>query len=192
MNSNTYPELYNLSRERYSCRAYSDRPVDADTIRSVVDVARLAPSACNRQPWMFLVADSAEQRKAITDSYNREWIRTAPEFIVACGLHDEAWHRASDGKDHTDVDVAIAVEHLCLAASALSLGTCWVCNFDAAVIREAFGLPEHVEPIAIIPIGYPAEGRALPRRSARSSTTSSDGENSEKPPPHTAKQRTSY
>lgn len=164
MKSNAYPELYHLAQQRYSCRAYSPRRVEADTIKAVVDVARLAPSACNRQPWMFLVADSEEQRSAIAASYDREWARTAPEFIVACGLHDEAWHRGSDGKDHTDVDVAIAVEHLCLAASALGLGTCWVCNFDSTVIREAFGLPEGVEPVAIVPIGYPAEGSAAPEK----------------------------
>ncbi|MDE5689822.1 MAG: nitroreductase family protein, partial [Duncaniella sp.] len=104
MQSNAYPQLYRLSQLRYSCRAYSDRPVRRDTLRSVLDVARLAPSACNRQPWVFLVADSAEQREAIISSYDRQWIRTAPEFIVACGIHDEAWHRGCDGKDHTDVD----------------------------------------------------------------------------------------
>ena len=57
MQSNAYPQLYRLSQLRYSCRDYSDRPVSRDTLRSVLDVARLAPSACNRQPWVFLVAD---------------------------------------------------------------------------------------------------------------------------------------
>lgn len=168
MKSNTYPELYRLATERYSCRSYSDRKVGDDTIRAIVDVARLAPSACNRQPWMFLVADTEEQRKAIAASYDREWARTAPEFIVVCGLHDEGWHRASDGKDHTDIDVAIATEHLCLAATALGLATCWVCNFDTAIIREAFGLPEHVEPAVLIPIGYPADGQSAPEKKRKS------------------------
>lgn len=164
MNTDAYPNLYRLAELRYSCRAYSDRKVERDTILAILDVVRLAPSACNRQPWMFLIADDEEQRKAIFESYNREWIRTAPEFIIACGLHDEAWHRAHDGKDHTDVDVSIAVEHLCLAAASLDLGTCWVCNFDPAVIREAFALPAEVEPIAIIPLGYPAEGSEVPAK----------------------------
>lgn len=164
MTSNAYPQLYRLAERRYSCRSYSDRKVERDTILTILDVARLAPSACNRQPWMFLVADSPEQRAAILAAYDREWARTAPEFIVACGLHDEAWHRASDGKDHTDVDVAIAVEHLCLAATSLGLATCWVCNFDITPIREAFCLPENVEPIAILPLGYPAENSAVPAK----------------------------
>ncbi len=167
MQSNAYPQLYRLVQERYSCRAYSSRPVGRGTILDVLDIVRLAPSACNRQPWCFLIADSDAQREAIFGSYNREWIRTAPEFIVACGIHDEAWHRPCDGKDHTDVDISIAVEHLCLAATSLELGTCWVCNFDPAPIREAFCLPDNVEPIAIIPIGYPAESSSVPAKNRK-------------------------
>ena len=144
MKSNAYPQLYRLCEQRYSCRAYSDRKVERDTVLTVLDIVRLAPSACNRQPWKFLVADSDEQRAAILSSYDREWIRTAPEFIVACGIHDEAW--------------------LCLAATSLGLGTCWVCNFDPKAIAEAFGLPEGVEPVAIIPLGYPAEGVEVPAK----------------------------
>lgn len=168
MQSNAYPQLYELARDRFSCRAYSQRPVEKDTLLAVLDVARLAPSACNKQPWLFLIADSDELRNAIFDSYNREWIRTAPEFIVACGVHDEAWHRGCDGKDHTDVDLSIAIEHICLAATAMELATCWVCNFDPAKISEAFNLPEGVEPIAIIPIGYPAEGTEIPEKKRKS------------------------
>lgn len=167
MQSNAYPQLYQLAQTRYSCRDYSDRPVSHDTLRAVLDIVRLAPSACNRQPWKFLVADSDEQRQAILSSYERPWIKSAPEFIVACGIHDEAWHRGCDGKDHTDVDLSIAIEHLCLAATALELGTCWVCNFDPVPVSKAFGLPEGVEPIAIIPIGYPADG-AVPAKKRKS------------------------
>ena len=150
-----YPQFYNLAETRYSCRDYSDAPVPVDMILAAIDGARLAPSACNRQPWKFLVADSDELRQAVIDSYGRDWIKTAPVYIVACGLHDEAWHRPEDGKDHTDVDVSIAVEHLCLAATSLGLGTCWVCNFNPAIITKAFNLPAGVEPVAIIPLGYP-------------------------------------
>ncbi len=168
MQSNAYPQLYELSRDRFSCRAYSSRPVDRDTLLAVMDVARLAPSACNKQPWMFLIADSDELRNAIFESYDREWIRTAPEFIIACGLHTQAWHRSFDGKDHTDVDLSIAIEHICLAATAMELATCWVCNFDPKVISKAFNLPADVEPIAIIPIGYPAEGLEIPAKKRKS------------------------
>jgi nitroreductase len=75
--------------------------------------------------------------------------------IVACGNYQESWKR-SDGKDHCDIDVSIAVTHLTLAAAELGLGTCWVCNFDTKFCSQYLNLPESVEPIAIIPIGYPA------------------------------------
>ncbi len=170
MQTNAYPQLYELARDRFSCRAYSDRPVERDTLLAILDVARLAPSACNRQPWLFLVADTDELRNAVISSYTRDWIKTAPEFIIACGIHSEAWHRGCDGKDHTDVDLSIAIEHICLAATSMELATCWVCNFDPAVITEAFNLPEGVEPIAIIPIGYPADGTEIPAKKRKSLT----------------------
>ena len=163
----SYPELYNLAVNRYSCRSYSSAPVPADTLTAVLDVVRLAPSACNRQPWLFIIADGDDERRAVIDSYPREWIKTAPEYIIACGLHDRAWHRQGDGQDHTDVDVSIAVEHLCLAATSLGLGTCWVCNFDPELIRKTFRLPDEVEPVAIIPIGYPADPAAVPAKNRK-------------------------
>lgn len=61
-----------------------------------------------------------------------------------------------DNKDHTDVDVSIAVEHLCLAAAEQGLGTCWVCNFDVPLCKEILGLPANIEPVALVPVGYPA------------------------------------
>lgn len=156
----TYPQFYALSEDRFSCRAFKPDAVEPSLLLSVLDAARLAPSACNRQPWMFAVADTEELRQAVAASYHREWFASAPVYIVACGLHSEAWHRQADGKDHTDVDVAIAVEHLCLAAASLGLGTCWVCNFDTAAVARAFNMPDDVEPIALIPLGYPADGIA--------------------------------
>lgn len=164
MQNDKFPQFYNLSLERYSCRAYSERAVDEGTLMAVLDAARLAPSACNRQPWLFLIAEGEDERAAILESYNRDWIASAPAFIIALGDHSAAWHRPHDGKDHTDVDVAIAVEHLCMAAAAMELGTCWVCNFDPAVIRSRFNIPEHLEPVAIIPIGYPAEAGVVPEK----------------------------
>lgn len=159
-NLQSYPALLTLMNERYSCRAYDlgRDTLDHDLVSAVIDAARIAPSACNRQPWLFMVVEGPEARAAICRAYEREWIKTAPAYIIALGDHDAAWHRPADGKDHTDVDLSIAVEHICLAASSLGLGTCWVCNFDPAVLREAFNIPANLEPVAIIPIGYPAPG----------------------------------
>jgi len=167
-NFQSYPALMTLMGERYSCRDYDSRRIPGrDLLGAVLDAARIAPSACNRQPWIFLVAEGDEAREVMSRAYSREWIKTAPAFIIAIGDHDIAWHRPYDGKDHTDVDLSIAIEHICLAATALGLGTCWVCNFDPTVITEAYGLPSNLEPVAIIPIGYPAEGSAIPAKNRK-------------------------
>lgn len=156
-----YPHLYNLVTSRYSCRDYSPAPVDRDLLIAALDVARLAPSAANRQPWLFLVADGSEPAlcAAIRGAYHREWFDKAPVYIVIIGRHDEAWHRA-DGYDATETDTAIATEHLCLALSALGLASCWVGNFDTRALAAAIGLRETEEPVAILSVGYPADSSA--------------------------------
>lgn len=164
MELNSFAQFASLVDSRHSCRRYKDTPVGRDLIRTVLDTARLAPSACNRQPWSFIVLEGEEGRAIAYDAYRRDWIKEAPVFIIVCGHHDEAWHRPADGKDHTDVDVAIATEHICLTATTLGLGTCWVCNFEPAVLRAALDLPEGVEPVAIIPLGYPGYDEKAPAR----------------------------
>ena len=157
-----------IANARYSCRNYDrNRVVNRDTLASIIEAARIAPSACNRQPWTFVVIDDlcdASCRSAIIESYNRPWIESAPAFIVACGNHAEAWHRPADGKDHTDVDLSIAIEHICLAAADAGLGTCWVCNFNTELLIKALNIPEGLEPIALIPIGYPADNAPAKNR----------------------------
>lgn len=88
--------------------------------------------------------------------YDKEWFREAPAYILVCENHGAAWTRRYDEKNHADIDVAIAIEHLCLAAAEQGLGTCWVCNFRVQLCQELFKLPEEWYPAAIIPIGYPA------------------------------------
>lgn len=166
-NKDTYQQFIDLVTSRYSCRSYQSTPVSRDTLRKVITAAQLAPSACNRQPWEFIILDTLDACEAAYNSYNREWVKTAPVFIIACGNHDEAWHRASDGKDHTDVDISIAIEHICLAASSLELGTCWICNFDVALLKEQLNIPENIEPIAIIPIGYPDRNATIPSKNRK-------------------------
>lgn len=151
-----------LANTRYSCRDFQRfKTVSRELLTKVIDSARLAPSACNRQPWTFIVIDDLcepSSRQAVIECYNRPWMNNANAFIIACGNHDEAWHRPTDGKDHTDVDLSIAIEHICLAAADEGLGTCWVCNFDVATLSDKLNIPTNIEPIAIIPIGYPSEG----------------------------------
>ena len=95
-------------------------------------------------------------RKDIATSYQRAWILQAPVIIVICGDHSRSWRRA-DGKDHLDIDAAIAVDHMTLAAAELGLGTRWVCKFDSMLCHKILDLPSHIETIALLPIGYPED-----------------------------------
>ena len=147
-----------LVLERHSVRSYrADIPVEEEKLHYVLDCASLAPSAVNFQPWKFVVLQSADAKAGLYPSYDRPWVREAPVVVVCCADHAQSWKRRSDGKDHADVDVAIAVEHLCLAAAEQGLGTCWVCNFDAEGLKAALHLPATLEPVAIVPLGYPAD-----------------------------------
>ena len=146
-----------LVKARYSVRNYEHRAVEQEKLDYIMECVRLSPSAVNCQPWRFAVVTEPDRLASLKRAYSREWIQSAPCIIVACGNHAEAWHRKSDNKDHTDVDVSIAVEHLCLAAADIGLGPWWVCNFDTECCREAMGLPDELEPIALIPLGYPAD-----------------------------------
>ena len=127
-----------------------------ELLDKVLEAARLAPSAVNKQPWKFVVVRSEEAKKRLRACYDREWFTTAPAYIVVCGDHSASWKRPADGKDHCDIDVAIATEHITLSAASLGLGTCWVCNFDAVACKAMLGLSDSWEPCVIIPIGFPA------------------------------------
>ena len=142
---------------RKSVRSFSDKKIDKETIIELLDAARLAPSAVNYQPWRFFVCNAGEVKQQIVESYPRKWFESAPLYIVACTDKSQSWKRPSNNKDHGNIDVAIAVTHLMLKATEMGLGTCWVCNFDANILKEALNLDKVLEPVAIIPVGFPSE-----------------------------------
>lgn len=146
-----------LTKERFSVREYLPKSVEEEKLAYVMECVRMAPSACNNQPWrFFVISDKEELERVVYANYNRPWIQSAPSVIVCCGDHATSWKRRADGVDHAPIDVAIATEHLCLAAAEQGLGTCWVCNFDVPGVAKTLGLPENLEPIALVPLGYAA------------------------------------
>jgi len=149
-------ELKEIIKERFSVRSFLDQPVSVNTIAEMIEMVRLAPSAVNFQPWHFIILTGKSRLEEIWPVYHRSWFQTAPVIVVACTDHRHSWKRAMDGKDFGDADVAIAVDHLTLAATSLGLGTCWVCNFNVPLCRKVMQLPEYLEPLALIPLGYPA------------------------------------
>ncbi len=150
-------DFLELARLRCSVRDYLDAPISDAVIEKVLEVGRLAPSACNNQPTAFIVIKDDDTRGKLQLVYNRQWFLRAPVIIAACCDRTLSWRR-SDGKDYGDVDVAIALDHLTLAATEMGLGTCWIANFNAAEAKAALMIPSTVDPIAFTPLGYPAPG----------------------------------
>lgn len=131
-----------ICKARYSVRAYKPDAIPAETMEYIKECTRLAPSAVNKQPWKFILFTGEDDRARMQQCYDKEWFREAPAYILVCENHGAAWTRRYDEKNHADIDVAIAIEHLCLAAAEQGLGTCWVCNFRVQLCQELFKLPE--------------------------------------------------
>lgn len=160
--------LLELASKRVSCRSYDTaRVIEKSVLDEVFEIARLAPSACNKQPWRLVVVKSKNKLTELAESYDRDWFKTAPMVLAVVVDHTESWHRA-DGKDHADVDASIFVEHLCLAAAEKGLGTCWVCNFKPEVANKVLGIDGvEKELVALVPIGYPADNSVFTKAKMR-------------------------
>jgi nitroreductase len=147
-----------LIRARYAVRAYRPDPVPDELLAQVLEAGRLAPTASNRQPIGIVVIHTAGREAELGRIYQREWFAQAPLVLCVCTVPGEAWARAaSDGRSYADVDAAIVMDHLVLAATELGLGTCWVAAFDPGAAREILGLPDDVEPLLFTPLGFPAD-----------------------------------
>lgn len=155
-----------LARKRYSCRAFEDREVPDELVESIIEAARLAPTACDYQPVHVWVADTPDAMEKLGKA--TQYLYDAPlVFLVGC-KPDEAWVRKYDGKNGAEVDAAIVGTHIMMEAADLGLGSVWVGSFDPAVIAAEFPELEGWEIVALFPVGYPAGGPA-PRHSQRKS-----------------------
>lgn len=162
-------DFLSLARMRYSVRDYQPRPVEDEKLRTVLEAGRIAPSACNLQPWVFIVVRDTEVKARLSEAYPRAWMAKAPVVLVICADHSQSWKRG-DGKDHGNVDAAIAVDHMTLAAADQGLGTCWICAFDVNKCRKALHIPEYIEPVALLPLGYPEKASDPNRHQDRRKT----------------------
>lgn len=142
-----------LCISRFSARKYTNDPVGEADLNYIMECVNLAPSAVNRQPWHWIVVTSEEAKAKLQQCYAREWFATAPLYIIGMRAKEENWVRKYDDKQHGDIDVAIATEHLCLAAAERGLGTCWVCNYDTDKMQQFFPR-EGYEAVVIVPVGH--------------------------------------
>jgi nitroreductase len=149
-------EFQDLIKKRYSVRSYQSKPVEDEKLKKVLDAARIAPTAVNKQPFRLIVVNTEGKKEELKRIYHADWFSQAPLIICACTVQSESWTRR-DGRNYVDVDTTIAMDHLILAATELELGTCWIAAFDAQAAIKILKLPEDVEPLLFTPLGYPAD-----------------------------------
>ncbi len=149
--------------KRRSVRQYSNKKVEADKLKLVLEAARMAPSAKNRQDWKFIVVRDAARKREIAKIANEQsFIAEADVVVVACGIGLD--YTMTCGHPGYLVDVAIAMDHLTLQAAEEGLGTCWIGAFCQEPVRELLGLPKGTSVVTLTPLGYPADNPSTKMR----------------------------
>ena len=154
-------DYFELIGQRYSVRSYKPDAVEDDKLRKVLEAGVIAPTACNLQPFKLVVMPVVKHYDTLKKVCRASFFTQAPLVIGIYADMNAAWVR-KDGKTYADVDAAIVMDHMILAATALGLGTCWIGAFDAQAARDAANLGDGFEPVAFTPLGYPAS--AAPER----------------------------
>ena len=149
-------DVYTAISTRKSVRAFQDRDVPEKVISRLLEAARLAPSASNRQEWRFVVVRNPETRKRLVRAASgQKFVGEAPIVIACCAETDG--HVMPCGQPCYPIDVAIAIDHLTLCATAEGLGTCWIGAFDEGQVKEILSIPPQIRVVALLPVGYPQD-----------------------------------
>lgn len=149
-------DVFTAIMNRRSVRAYSSKPIPPDVMDRMRRALRAAPSACNNQPWHFIFVTDAELRKQVAKACREQtWMADAPVIVAACGYPEKAYKKMGGHGNSVDMDVAIALDELTLAAAADGLGTCWIGAFAENAVKSLLGIPSDVKLVALTPLGYP-------------------------------------
>ncbi len=157
-------DFIEIAKKRYSVRGYKGKKVEEEKLQKVLDAAHVAPTAANLQPIRLLVVRSSEGLAKIEKGAN---LYGAPLAIIVCADHGKAWVRPFDKKQTADIDASILTDHMMLQATELGLGSVWICYFKPDVISREFDLPDNLEPVNILAVGYSDEEAADPERHAQ-------------------------
>lgn len=157
-------DFLDLAKSRYSCRSFSDRPVDDETLNRVLEAAIVAPTAKNAQPVRVWVMKSEGALEKIKSVMPFKWAGQAQIVLAVGGKPDNAFVRPSDKRNFKDIDASIIATHIMLAVQALGLGTTWVGMFDSVKLKELFPQTEGYDMVALFPVGYPADDSAPSER----------------------------
>ena len=151
-------DVFEAISQRYSCRSYQDKPVEDEKIDHLLEAARLAPSARNFQDWRFVVITDPQTKATLsTAANNQEMVAKAPVVIVACSNHS---YRMRCGQMIGPIDVSIALEHIALQAVEDGLATCWIGSFYHDKVRAVLDIPNGIEIVQLMAVGYPADTKA--------------------------------
>ncbi len=152
-------DFYKIIKQRETLRNYNlNRKISNDVLMRILNAGRLAPSAGNRQPWTFILVSSEKKLNAVKTCYNRAWFQNAPHILIVVGDKTKSWIRPYDGYNSIETDLAIAMDHIILAAENENVGACWIIAFDYAKLAKVIGLKENEVVYCITPLGYPPEG----------------------------------
>ena len=154
-------DFIEIAKKRYSVRSYQDKKVEEEKQQKILEAAHVAPTAANLQPVRLIAVQSSEGLAKIGKGAN---LYGASLAIIVCADHSKAWVRPYDKKQTGDIDASILTDHMMLQATELGLGSVWICYFKPDVIRREFGLPDNLEPINILAVGYSDEEAADPER----------------------------
>ena len=157
-------DFIEIAKKRYSVRSYKDKKVEEEKLQKILEAARVAPTAANLQP-VRLIAVQGREGLAKTGKGANPYGATLA--VIVCADHGKAWVRPFDKKQTTDIDASILTDHMMLQATELGLGSVWICYFKPDVIRKEFGLPDDLEPVNILAVGYSDEEAADPERHAQ-------------------------
>ena len=148
--------ILDIIKKRQSVRSYLDREIPEELLNKVLEAGRLAPSATNRQPWKFIVVKDKELKKQLVPACkNQRFVGEASVVIVGCATDPS--YKMGNGDYSYSVDLAIALDHISLQATDLGLGTCWIGAFYQDKVKEALDIPEDLNVVALMPLGYPKE-----------------------------------
>ena len=159
-------EVLEAIRERRSVRKFKPGNVSLKTVAVLVEAARWAPSAGNIQPWEFIVVRQAEAKRRLVDAVLKQsFLSQASAVIVVCADENQALRYGSRGKTlYCLQDTAAAVQNILLAACSMGLGACWIGAFDEEGVKRVLKIPDGVRPVAVVPVGCPAEAPEPPER----------------------------
>ena len=154
-------DFLKIAKSRYSVRNYSSQTVEQEKLDKILEAAHVAPTAANLQPVRLIVVRKKEGLDKISKAAN---IYNAPVAIIVCVDTSMVWERPFDKKKTSDIDASILTDHMMLQATELDLGSVWICYFKPDVLKEEFALPDNLEPVNILAIGYADEAPANPER----------------------------